>query len=69
MICGDVIFENNTGRVDLPGGNGEQLKKSIESLSQIEIEYLLPGHMGIVTGAENVVRNFDFIKTHIFAWL
>jgi len=69
LICGDVLFEMNTGRVDLPGGNGEELKKSIEALSLLDIEYLLPGHMGVVTGAENVVRNFDFIRSNVFSWL
>jgi hydroxyacylglutathione hydrolase len=69
LICGDVLFEMNTGRVDLPGGNAEELKKSIEILSQLDIEYLLPGHMGVVTGAENVVRNFDFIRSNVFQWL
>jgi glyoxylase-like metal-dependent hydrolase (beta-lactamase superfamily II) len=69
MICGDVLFEMNTGRVDLPGGNSEELKKSIDALSKLEIEYLLPGHMGIVNGAAQVVRNFDFIRTNVFPWL
>ncbi len=69
LVCGDVLFEMNTGRVDLPGGNGEDLKKSIESLSQLDIEYLLPGHMGIVSGAEKVTANFDFIRSNVFAWL
>ena len=69
LVCGDVLFEMNTGRVDLPGGNGEDLKKSIESLSQLDIEYLLPGHMGIVSSAEKVTANFDFIRSNVFAWL
>jgi hydroxyacylglutathione hydrolase len=69
LICGDVIFDQNTGRVDLPGGNADELKQSIERLSQLEIEYLLPGHMDIVTGAENVRRNFEFIKGSAFKWL
>ena len=69
LICGDVIFAQNTGRVDLPGGSGEQLKQSIENLSQLEIEYLLPGHMGIVTGEENVKKNFEFVKKYVFSWL
>ena len=69
LISGDVIFAQNTGRVDLPGGNGEELKQSIEMLSQLEIEYLLPGHMDIVTGAEEVKKNFEFVKRHIFPWL
>lgn len=69
LIPGDVIFTQNTGRVDLPGGNAEELKQSIEELSQLEIEYLLPGHMDMVTGAENVKSNFEFVKKHVFPWL
>ncbi len=69
LVCGDVLFEMNTGRVDLPGGNAGDLKKSIEALSLLDIEYLLPGHMGIVSGAEKVVGNFDFIRSNVFAWL
>ena len=69
LLCGDVLFDHNTGRVDLPGGNGAELKKSIEMLSELEIEYLLPGHMGIVKGAEQVAGNFDFVRDNIFPWL
>jgi hydroxyacylglutathione hydrolase len=69
LICGDVLFEMNTGRVDLPGGNAEALKNSIDSLSRLDIEYLLPGHMDIVSGAAKVAANFDFIKENVFAWL
>lgn len=65
LICGDVIFSQNTGRVDLPGGGAAELKASIERLSQLDIEYLLPGHMDIVTGRENVKNNFDFIKKYV----
>lgn len=69
LVPGDVIFTQNTGRVDLPGGNAEELKQSIEELSQLEIEYLLPGHMDVVTGTEVVKGNFEFIKKHVFPWL
>lgn len=69
LIPGDVIFAQNTGRVDLPGGNAEELKQSIEELSQLEIEYLLPGHMDVVTGTEVVKGNFEFIKKHVLPWL
>jgi len=65
LFCGDVIFNQNTGRVDLPGGGADQLKASIERLSQLDIEYLLPGHMDIVVGRENVKNNFDFIKKYV----
>jgi hydroxyacylglutathione hydrolase len=69
LICGDVIFNQNTGRVDLPGGSAEQLKKSIERLAKLDVEYLLPGHMDIVNGADNVRRNFEFVKQYVFGYL
>ena len=69
LICGDVIFNQNTGRVDLPGGSADQLKQSIERLSQLEIEYLLPGHMDIITGSERVKNNFEFIKKYVSGYL
>lgn len=69
MICGDVVFAGNTGRVDFPGGSGAQLKESIEDLSKLDIEYLLPGHMGIVSGADRVISNFDFVRKNVFPWL
>jgi len=69
LLPGDVVFAQNTGRVDLPGGNAAELKQSIEALSQLEIEYLLPGHINIVTGAEEVKQNFEFVKKYVFPWL
>jgi len=69
LICGDVIFNQNTGRVDLPGGSADELKQSIEKLSQLEIEYLLPGHMDIIVGREKVKRNFEFIKRYVLSGL
>jgi hydroxyacylglutathione hydrolase len=69
LICGDVLFEMNTGRVDLPGGSADKLRESIENLSKLDIELLLPGHMDGVSGAENVKRNFQYIKQNIFPWL
>jgi hydroxyacylglutathione hydrolase len=69
LLCGDVLFEMNTGRVDLPGGNGPLLKKSIESLSLLDIEYLLPGHMGVIAGAGKVADNFSYIRREVFPYL
>jgi glyoxylase-like metal-dependent hydrolase (beta-lactamase superfamily II) len=69
LICGDVLFEMNTGRVDLPGGHADDLKNSIDALAKLDIEYLLPGHMSVVAGAENVKENFDFIKKNVFQLL
>jgi glyoxylase-like metal-dependent hydrolase (beta-lactamase superfamily II) len=69
LICGDVVFDRNTGRVDLPGGNADDLKKSIDVLSQLDVEILLPGHMAGVSGASNVQRNFEYIKANVVPWL
>ena len=69
LVCGDVLFEMNTGRVDLPGGSAENLKTSIDALARLDIELLLPGHMGVVSGAENVKRNFEFIQKNIYPYL
>lgn len=73
LVAGDVIFYRNTGRVDLPGGSGEELKKSIEMLSRLDVEYLLTGHSydfpGVVEGREVVKQNFDYVKRFVFPYL
>ena len=69
LLCGDVVFEMNTGRVDLPGGSAEELKQSIEKLAKLDIEYLLPGHMGPVAPKAKVEQNFDYIRKNVFQWL
>ncbi|MBN1366669.1 MAG: MBL fold metallo-hydrolase [Dehalococcoidales bacterium] len=69
LVCGDVIFQANTGRVDFPGGSAARLKQSIEELSKMDIEYLLPGHMDIIAGADNVKKNFQYVKNNVFEWL
>jgi len=69
LICGDIIFNRSIGRVDLPGGDAHQLKESIEKLSQLPVEYLLPGHMDVLIGAEEVRRNFEFVKGYMLKWL
>ena len=46
------------GRFDLPGGDAVQLTNSIRKLADLDVELLLPGHMGIVRAAEHVKANF-----------
>ncbi len=69
LICGDLIFDGNTGRSDLPGGSGEQLKQSIEKIAELEIDLLLPGHMGVITENQKVKKNFEFVRNHVFRCL
>jgi glyoxylase-like metal-dependent hydrolase (beta-lactamase superfamily II) len=45
LISGDTVFsEGYFGRTDLAGGNGRQMVESLESLSKLEADALLPGH-------------------------
>ena len=46
LFSGDTIFhEGGRGRTDLPGGNEEQILKSIAKLSKIKYKILCPGHI------------------------
>ena len=69
LFSGDLLFKGGVGRTDLPGGNGSQLKDSIKSLTQLEIEWLLPGHGEIVSGGTNVKTNFDQIVQSVFNYI
>jgi len=61
LIVGDVIFQAGVGRTDFPGGDGNLLKQSIQRLSKLDVEYLLPGHGEIVQGKDNIKKNFDYV--------
>jgi hydroxyacylglutathione hydrolase len=69
LICGDVVFAQSTGRVDFPGGNAGEIKRSIGRLSKLGIEYLLPGHLNIVKGKTANEKNFVFVREYVFPWL
>ena len=69
LFSGDLIFKEGLGRTDLPGGNGEELKASIKRLSDLDIEYILPGHGGIISGAKAVRRNFQEIENYWFGYV
>jgi hydroxyacylglutathione hydrolase len=44
LISGDTVFAGGGfGRMDI-GGNVKDMKNSLERLSQLDIDYLLPGH-------------------------
>jgi hydroxyacylglutathione hydrolase len=69
LFCGDVIFYQNVGRTDFPGGNGSYLKHSIVSLSKLEIETLFPGHMNVIDGVERVKQNFQMVQKNVFPYI
>jgi glyoxylase-like metal-dependent hydrolase (beta-lactamase superfamily II) len=69
LISGDVVFAGSIGRTDFPGGSPSLLRKSIDRLSQLDVEYLVPGHSteagGIIAGKDKVRRNFYTVKMFI----
>jgi hydroxyacylglutathione hydrolase len=69
LISGDVVFSGGEGRTDLPGGDADQLKHSIQRLAELDVEIFLPGHGEILVGRKKVTKNFDFIREHYFPFL
>jgi hydroxyacylglutathione hydrolase len=69
LLTGDVIFRQGIGRTDLPGGNGNALKKSIKRLSRLEVEHLLPGHGETVSGKALVAKNFSEVERMWFQYI
>ena len=61
-FCGDLIFAGSVGRTDLPGGNWDQLVKSIKTqvFSMPDDTRLLSGH-GPETTVEEEKRNNPFV--------
>jgi hydroxyacylglutathione hydrolase len=66
LITGDVVFFMSVGRTDFPGGSAMLLKKSIDKLAQLDVEYLVPGHntepKGIIQGKDKIQRNFAAVQ-------
>jgi glyoxylase-like metal-dependent hydrolase (beta-lactamase superfamily II) len=61
LFSGDVLFEGSVGRIDLPGGDGPTLMRSIAMLLERfdDETRVYPGHMGITTlGAERAHNPF-----------
>ncbi len=66
LFSGDLIFAQGVGRVDFPGGDGEELKASIRRMAGLDLELVLPGHGPIIKGAESIRRNFELITQMYF---
>lgn len=50
LITGDTLFHMSVGRCDLPGGDGKELKASIERLKTLPLDFTIyPGHGPIST--------------------
>jgi hydroxyacylglutathione hydrolase len=59
IFSGDVLFQGSVGRVDLPGGDGPTLLRSIRTLvdSHSPQTAVYPGHMGTTTLAAERASN------------
>jgi len=68
-FTGDLIFYGGVGRTDFLEGNSQLLMESIERISHLDIELLLPGHGEVVSGREMVFQNFNFIRRNIYPYL
>jgi glyoxylase-like metal-dependent hydrolase (beta-lactamase superfamily II) len=47
LLSGDTIFHDGVGRTDLPGGNADELKKTISNLIARDLPddtYIVHGH-------------------------
>lgn len=67
LICGDLIFNKSTGRVDLPGGDGAKIKESIEAVANLSCDLLLPGHMEIIQRKDQVKENYQYIRKFVLS--
>jgi len=50
--------DGNIGRMDMPSGDEDELRASLEKIEKLDVELMLPGHMGIVDEEvkENITR-------------
>jgi hydroxyacylglutathione hydrolase len=69
LFTGDVIFSQSLGRTDLPGGQGPLLKASIDRLTDLDVEILLPGHGPVVRGKAAVKENFYLVRSTYYRFI
>lgn len=66
LVTGDLLFAGGVGRVDLPGGDGGALKKSIRGLAALDVDLMLPGHGDPLYGADQFKRNIEQVERFMF---
>ncbi len=62
LITGDLIFLQGVGRTDLPGGNEQQLKDSLDRVSQLTPELVIPGHGPAIRGPDDIRANLEHVR-------
>jgi hydroxyacylglutathione hydrolase len=58
LFTGDLLFKEDIGRIDLPGGNSVKMKQSLKKIVQLSPELkLLPGHGKSATLGNVLINN------------
>jgi glyoxylase-like metal-dependent hydrolase (beta-lactamase superfamily II) len=65
LIPGDLVFCGGSfGRYDFPGGSLTKLQNSIKHVNDLDVKFLLPGHMGISdNGNQQVEFSFRMVSS------
>jgi glyoxylase-like metal-dependent hydrolase (beta-lactamase superfamily II) len=65
LIPGDLVFTGGSfGRYDFPGGSLDALIQSIKFVNNLDVKYLLPGHMGIShNGNQQIDYSFKMVQS------
>ena len=66
LFTGDVVFPMGVGRTDFPGGDGALLRRSVERLAQLDVEWLLSGHGEVLKGEAKHPTQFQLHKIQLF---
>lgn len=62
IFSGDVLFFQSIGRVDLPGGNADEIEKSIKRLYTLPDDYIIFCGHGPMTNIGHEKQNNPFVR-------
>lgn len=63
LFSGDTVFPHGSfGRVDLPGGNAFQLVKSLQTLAEMDVKMIYPGHDDPVENGNHISDSLKMAK-------
>jgi len=64
LFTGDLLFKDAIGRTDLPGGDSEEIKRSLAKIKKMDEKSMIyPGH-GEVTSLEYELKSNYYLSDH-----
>lgn len=65
LIPGDLVFTGGSfGRYDFPGGSLKTMTESVKFANNLDVIYLLPGHMGVSNqGNQQIALSYRMIQS------